>query len=215
MRLRIPYRLCMFYGMVSILAACFSARTPLQKTARKYQAGRLNEDTSFVYQLPFTSGTRAWMFQGYYSRFTHRFRAAIDFKMKPGREVRAARAGVVWRIKEDSNRGGWNKKYRPDANYIIIEHEDSTRASYRHLQFNGVLVNPGDTVETGALLGYSGKTGYTASPHLHFMVSAYIDNQWQQIPTRFVTRKKTRYLKPWVKYESVNKEPATEHFSQY
>jgi len=212
---RIPFILFLLYSLPALISSCFTPRTPIQKIARKYQSGKLTEDTSFVYQLPFTAGTKAWMFQGYYSRFTHRHRAAVDFKMKPGSEVRASRSGIVLRIKEDSKRGGWNKKYRGDANYIMIEHDDSTRASYRHLQFQGVLVEPGDTVQTGTLIGYSGKTGYRVSPHLHFMVSAYIDNQWQQIPTRFATQKRTRYLKPWVKYESVNKDQSIQHFSQY
>lgn len=211
---RVPDPLLMLCLFSLILSGCFSPRTPLQKIARKYQSGKLTEDTSFVYQLPFTAGTKVWMFQGYYSRFTHKHRAAVDFKMKPGSEIRAARSGVVLRIKEDSNVGGWNKKYRGDANFIIIEHEDSTRAAYRHLEFEGVLVEPGDTVHTGTLIGYSGKTGYRASPHLHFMVSAFTNNQWTQIPTRFATRKKIRYLKTWVKYESINKEPSGQHFTQ-
>lgn len=188
----------------SLSSGCFSARTPVQKLARQYQFGKRTEDTSFAYQLPFTAGARSRIFQGYYSRFTHRYRAALDFRMKPGTEIRAAREGVVIRIKEDSEKGGWNKKYRGDANFIIIEHEDSTRAAYRHLKYQGVIVEPGDTVQTGELIGYSGKTGYTASPHLHFMVSAYLENQWQQIPTRFITDKRTGYLRPLKKYKSVN-----------
>lgn len=203
------------FTVFSILfLGCYPPRTPLQKLARKYQSGKLTEDTSVIYQLPYTEGTKSWMFQGYYSRFTHKHRAAVDFKMKPGSEIRAARSGVVLRTKEDSNLGGFNKKYRGDANFIIIEHDDSTRAAYRHLQFEGVVVQTGDTVKTGELIGYSGKTGYRASPHLHFMVSAFINNQWTQIPTRFATRKKVRYLKSWVKYESVNKEPPNQQFTQ-
>ena len=188
----------------TFFTACYPPRNAMQKTARMYQAGRLTEDTSHVYQLPFTSGTKSRVIQGYFSRFTHKHRAALDFRMRPGTEIRAARAGIVLRTKDDSNQGGWNKKYRPDANFIMVEHEDSSRASYRHLKYQGVMVKEGEKVYTGQLLGYSGKTGYTALPHLHFMVSVFQEGRWVQIPTRFESNPETGYLKPWKKYKSVN-----------
>lgn len=188
----------------TLLPACFPPRTAMQKTARLYQAGRLKEDTSHIYQLPFTSGTKSRVIQGYFSRFTHKHRAALDFRMRPGTEIRAAREGIVLRTKDDSNQGGWNKKYRPDANFILVEHADSSRASYRHLKYQGVIVKEGEKVKTGQLLGYSGKTGYTALPHLHFMVSVFQEGRWVQIPTRFESNPETGYLKPWRRYKSVN-----------
>ena len=84
--------------------------------------------------------------QGYFSSFSHKSRAALDFKMKHGTKVYAARAGVVIRLDEQHIKGGRNKKYRKDANLVVIQHEDGTKAGYWHLQQNGVLVNIGDTV---------------------------------------------------------------------
>ncbi len=188
----------------TLIPACYPPRNAMQKTARMYQSGKLTEDTSHIYQLPFSSGTKSRVIQGYFSRFTHKHRAALDFRMRPGTEIRASRDGIVLRTKDDSNQGGWNKKYRPDANFIIIEHDDSSRASYRHLQYQGVIVKEGEKVKTGQLLGYSGKTGYTALPHLHFMVSVFQEGKWIQIPTRFESNPETGYLKPWRKYKSVN-----------
>ncbi|HNR06733.1 MAG TPA: M23 family metallopeptidase [Saprospiraceae bacterium] len=184
--------------------ACYPPRNAMQKTARKYQSGKLTEDTSYIYQLPFRAGTKSRVIQGYFSRFTHKHRAALDFRMRPGTEIRAARSGIVIRTKDDSNQGGWNKKYRPDANFVMIEHEDSSRASYRHLKYQGVLVKEGEKVTTGQVLGYSGKTGYSALPHLHFMVSVFQEGRWVQIPTRFESNPETGYLRPWRKYKSVN-----------
>ncbi len=188
----------------TLFSACYPPRTSMQKTARMYQAGRLTEDTSHIYQLPFSPGIKSRVIQGYFSRFTHKHRAALDFRMRRGTAIRAAREGIVIRTKDDSNQGGWNKKYRPDANFIMVEHEDSSRASYRHLKYQGVIVNEGEKIKTGQLLGYSGKTGYTALAHLHFMVSVFQEGRWVQIPTRFESNPETGYLKPWRRYKSMN-----------
>jgi len=167
----------------------------------------MKDDTSFVYQLPYEEGKKYCLIQGYFSRFSHKERAALDFKMKRGTKIFAARGGIVVRAKEDGDRGGLNKKYRPYGNNIVIQHADGSRAGYWHLQKDGALVNVGDTVQTGQLIALSGKTGYAALPHLHFLVWDF-DNkgQWQQVPTRFQTRKGIKYLKPLKKYKKPHKE---------
>jgi murein DD-endopeptidase MepM/ murein hydrolase activator NlpD len=186
------------------IGSCIAPRSIDQRLARNYQRHKIHEDTSYLYQLPFSPHTSHRMVQGYYSRFTHKYKAAVDFKMKPGTKILAARAGHVIRIKDDSDQGGWNKKYRPDANYIIIQHDDSTRSNYRHLQYKGILVKPGEWVSTGQVIGYSGNTGYTASPHLHFMVTRWEEGRWVTIPTRFISKRKEGYLRGLYRYTSVN-----------
>ena len=143
------------------------------------------------------------MLQGYFSRLTHKNRAALDFKMKRGTKIIAARGGVVIRLKEDGDRGRLKSQYRQYGNLVVIEHEDGSRASYWHLQQNGVLVNVGDTVQIGQVIALSGKTGYTALPHLHFFVWKTSSNsQWQQVATRFQTKKGPRYLRPFRFYRN-------------
>ena len=187
-----------------ILSGCAVSKDPQRNEFRKLQKGIIKEDTSFVYQLPYEAGTSHLLVQGYFSHFSHKERAALDFKMKRGTKIFAARGGVVIRVKKDGNRGGWNKKYRPDGNVIVIQHDDGTRAGYWHLQLNGAFVNVGDTVQQGQLVGLSGKTGYTLFPHLHFIVWRSGNNrQWQQVGTRFYTKKGARYLKPLKRYEKV------------
>ena len=166
------------------------------------QKGVIKDDTSYVYALPYESGKKHRMVQGYFGPFSHKERAALDFKMKRGTKITAARDGVVTRVKEDGDRGGWNRKYRPYGNNLIITHADGSRAGYWHLQHNGALVNVGDSVKKGQVIALSGKTGYAAIPHLHFMVWSFNSNrQWQQIPTRFETQKGTVYLRGWKKYK--------------
>ena len=184
------------------LGSCYVSTNPLRKQARLLLEGKIKDDTSYVYALPFEEGKSFRVIQGYFSHFTHRERAALDFNMKRGTKVMAARGGIVVRVKEDGKKGGFNKKYRSDGNNIVIQHADGSRAGYWHLQFNGAVVNVADTVKQGQLIGYSGKTGYAAVPHLHFLVWTNRDNQWQQVLTRFQTSKGIRYLRSWGKYKN-------------
>lgn len=170
--------------------------------ARNLQKGRLKDDSSYVYALPYDAGKSYLVVQGYFSSFSHRNRAAIDFKMKRGTTITAAREGVVVRLQKDNNLGGLNRRFRQYANYIVIEHEDGTRAGYWHLQKGGVLVAVGDTVRQGQPIGKSGQTGYSAFPHLHFFVWSGKGDAWVQLPTRFHTRNGPRYLRPMRHYKS-------------
>jgi murein DD-endopeptidase MepM/ murein hydrolase activator NlpD len=157
-----------------------------------------------IHSLPFESGKAHFLVQGYFGKYSHKERAALDFKMKQGTKVLAARDGVVTRVKEDEDKGGLNKKYHHQGNNIIIQHNDNSRSGYWHMQKNGVLVNVGDTVKKGQVIALSGNTGYTAFPHLHFIAWKFNDKgQWQQIATRFQTKKRIKYIKPWKWYRSI------------
>ncbi len=151
------------------------------------------EDTSFVYALPYKKGKSYLLIQAYQSKMSHKGSYALDFKMKKGTTVCAARDGVVTAIREDSDKGGLKPEMLSEGNYVIIDHGDGTEAHYWHLKKEGALVNVGDTVRTGDPIGLSGNTGYSAFPHLHFEV---VETGKGQIPTRFKTRKGIRYLRP-------------------
>ena len=184
---------------------CSVSKNPLRKEVKGLQKGTIRDDSSYVYALPYENKTSHLLIQGYFSHFSHKERAALDFKMKRGTKILAARDGVVVRVKEDGNKGGLNKKYRPYGNNIVIQHPDGSRAGYWHLQHDGALVKVGDSVKKGQIIAFSGKTGYTALPHLHFLVWTF-NNQgdWQQVPTRFQTSKGIKYLKSMRKYRSTN-----------
>jgi murein DD-endopeptidase MepM/ murein hydrolase activator NlpD len=183
------------------LAACRTGLNAQQQTVRQLQQGRITEDTSYVYLLPYLPGKKHWVVQGYYSPFSHKHRAALDFKMKKGTVIVAARSGVVVRLKEDSNRGGWSKKNRPYGNHIVIQHSDGSRAGYWHVQYNSILPNLGDTVQQGQPIARSGQTGYALFAHLHFLVWHYANGTWQAIGTRFHTHKGIGYLRPGKFYQ--------------
>jgi murein DD-endopeptidase MepM/ murein hydrolase activator NlpD len=180
-----------------LLLSCSVSKDPQRKEIRALQKGIIKDDSSFIYRLPYEANKKHLLVQGYFSRYTHKSRAALDFKMKKGSKVCAARGGVVIRVKEDGDKGGWNKKYRPYGNVIVIQHEDGSRAGYWHLQHNGAFVNVGDTVKQAQVIGLSGKTGYTFFPHLHFIAwRSDGRGQWKQVGTRFKTNKGIRYLRP-------------------
>lgn len=195
----------LFLFLSLFLAGCAVSKNPLRKEVRLLQRGIITDDSSYVYALPYENNTSHLLIQGYFGHFSHKERAALDFKMKRGTKILAAREGIVVRVKEDGNKGGWNRKYRPYGNNIVIQHADGTRAGYWHLQYNGALVNVGDTIKKGQVIALSGKTGYTALPHLHFLVWTFNSRgDWQQVPTRFQTSKGIKYLRPMRKYHSTN-----------
>src|SRR4030095_11393394 len=187
----------------SVFIGCAVSNNPLRKEVKQLQKGIIKDDTSYVYSLPYEEGSSHLIVQGYFGIFSHQERAALDFKMKRGTNILAVRDGVVIRVKEDGAKGGWSKKYRSQGNNIVIQHSDYSRSGYWHLQKDGALVNVGDTVKQGQVIGLSGKTGYAAMPHLHFIVWKFdTRGQWQQVATRFQTTKGVKYLRPWKWYRN-------------
>ena len=193
-------------AILAFVCSCTVSKNPLRKEIKLLQKGITKDDTSFVYHLPYEKNKSHLLVQGYFSNYTHKNRAALDFKMKSGTKICAARGGVVIRLKENGKRGGTDIRHRTDGNFVVIQHEDSSRTGYWHLRYNSVFVTVGDTVKQGDVIALSGKTGYTYFPHLHFIVWRFDKNgQWKQIGTRFQTQRGIRYLRPFRIYR--NKKP--------
>jgi murein DD-endopeptidase MepM/ murein hydrolase activator NlpD len=95
---------------------------------------------------------------------------AVDYLIPEGKPILAAADGEVVFVKKNSNIGGPDKKYWNDGNRIVIKHENGEFSAYEHLKYGGVLVKIGQRIKEGAIIGYSGNTGYTFAPHLHFEV---------------------------------------------
>jgi murein DD-endopeptidase MepM/ murein hydrolase activator NlpD len=155
----------------------------------RYALGNIYDtqhDNNYAYTLPFQKGKRSVVGQGYNGRFSHDGLLALDFDLKVDTEVLAARAGTVVAIKEDSDKGCKSQKCKGQANYILIYHdEDGTFASYVHLKKDGAAVQPGDKVKPGQLIGYSGNTGWSSGPHLHFEVYVPELNTRKSVKTKF------------------------------
>lgn len=153
-----------------------------------YVTGDVNavHDDEHVYLLPFKNGNRHPITQGYNGQFSHHGLYCLDFDMEVGTEVYAARGGTVVSVKENSNKGCKIARCKGLSNYIVIAHDDGTMANYIHLKYQGSKVKAGQKVKAGELIGYSGNTGWSSGPHLHFEVFVQKMGRTQSIPTKFL-----------------------------
>ena len=146
-----------------------------------------------VYMLPYDRDASFEVSQGRIGRTSH-FKGtedenAIDWLMPIGTNVRAARSGTVVGFRADATVTGLDPNNKPLANHILIKHDDGTLADYLHLKTDGVAVRLGQKVREGDLLGYSGNTGYTDRPHLHFVVFYNVDGKTRRnVPVLFRTK---------------------------
>lgn len=127
----------------------------------------------YLYRLPFLRGANVRVSQGYYGDTSHKGLSAyaVDFPIPVGTPIYAAREGIVVGSEGSNNVGGGSPEYRKYANYVILEHSDGTMGNYYHLKQGGAIAVIGQKVLKGDLIGYSGNTGYSSGPHLHFSVS--------------------------------------------
>ena len=167
-----------------------------------YYSTRVTKNVdNYEYEFPFKKGITYRVVQGYGGLFSHRFIAALDFEMPIGTPVCAARGGIVFRYKDDSEEGGLFSNYKNKANYIIIKHDDGSFGCYWHLQKNGVLTKSGH-VSAGQQIGFSGATGQALSPHLHFSVKRILNYQMNSfVKTKFKTSKGSIFLENGESYE--------------
>jgi len=148
-------------------------------------------DNSYVYALPYKKGKSYKVLQAYNGTFSHYedSQYTLDFTMPEGTAIHAAREGIVVETKDSSDIGGATEDFKDYSNYIAIKHSDKTIGEYHHLKKQGVVVEVGDRIERGQLIGFSGNTGWSTGPHLHFGVYKSIDgNKRRSFPTPFQTK---------------------------
>lgn len=112
-------------------------------------------------------------------------RYAIDFLLDVNTPILAARGGRVIQTKSDSDKWGLDAKLANEANYVAIDHGDGTCAEYIHLGKDNIVVQTGEDVRTGDLLGYSGLSDCMSHPHLHFNAFKIEDGKGVSIPVEF------------------------------
>ena len=144
-----------------------------------------------TYLPPFYAGASFRISQGFHGQKSHNRKPgseyAVDIAMPVGTDILAARAGVVAAVNGDFNQGGYSDAYLNKANTVHILHDDGTLAVYAHLQFESVLVEPGQRVAQGQPIGKSGNTGFSSAPHLHFEVMQNAGQKNRTLLFEFVT----------------------------
>lgn len=90
----------------------------------------------------------------------------IDFRASTGNRVIASLSGVV----EDIGNTDTIKGCYSYGKWALIRHNNGLSTLYAHLSL--IKVSKGEKVATGEVIGYSGNTGYSTGPHLHFTVYA-------------------------------------------
>jgi hypothetical protein len=108
-----------------------------------------------------------WLSSAYGYRidpFTHRraFHSGMDFAAEPGLNVYATGDGIV--DFTGNSRGGYGKE-------IVINHGFGYSTIYGHLL--KILVQPGQMVKRGQLIGLLGNSGRSTGPHLHYGVNYF------------------------------------------
>lgn len=96
------------------------------------------------------------------SRYKYRRRRphkGIDIGLNTGDAIYAAFDGVVRAALPTKMTGGY-------GNVLVIRHPNGLETYYGHL--SSYLVESGDIVRAGELIGYGGSTGRSTGPHLHF-----------------------------------------------
>lgn len=88
----------------------------------------------------------------------------VDFRASSGTKVRTALSGTVAKINQSAIYGCQYGKW------ILIKHNNGLSTLYAHLSFISDKIKVGQSVITGDTIGYSGSTGYSLGPHLHFTV---------------------------------------------
>jgi AbrB family looped-hinge helix DNA binding protein len=110
---------------------------------------------------------------GYSGAHQGRLVNSIDFWVPEGTEIYAAADGIVESVKKDSKVGGPELKYWGEGNNVQIAHANGERTCYEHMEFEGAVVKAGDAVKAGQVIGYSGRSGFTSRPMVHFEVYEY------------------------------------------
>lgn len=168
-------------AIVFVIFVAFSATAFAQNGIRPVNVKPVGP----LYSLPYEPGETFLVGQGYLDFPTHENDYAIDWIMPEETPIVAARAGSVVEVVDSFSKSGLTDEMKTKGNYIRIQHDDGSRALYYHLAYHGAKVKVGERVKEGERIALSGNTGYSATPHLHFLVEQPKGGAYVSVPVLF------------------------------
>jgi murein DD-endopeptidase MepM/ murein hydrolase activator NlpD len=100
-----------------------------------------------------------------------------DFRTPVGTPVFAAADGTITAVANNDKSATLKYQY---GRHVMIQHGSNLSTLYAHLSRQVVVV--GQSVTRGQLIGYSGSTGYSTGPHLHFGVYYTPSVEFKSLP---------------------------------
>jgi hypothetical protein len=199
--------LCVLAAVVAASGCTGFGSTPVCMAGAKLgPRGKCQTQRAPLHHIPFREGFKTKVMQGFHGYLSHKEDLAfsIDYRCKEGTPITASKSGRVWAIREDSDKGCPDPSCVEDANYVILDHGDGTYSEYYHLRELGALVEPGEQVCAGQVIGLCGNTGFSSGPHLHF---ALTDSTRHTVPVRIWEARERGYgfVVPETEYTSENK----------
>lgn len=141
-----------------------------------------------IYLPPFAKNSRFQISQAFAGSFSHTNEQnyyAVDIAMPENTPIHASRSGIVMELNNDFYNSGTQQAYKSRANSIRILHEDGSMAVYAHLALEKANVYSGLKIKAGQLIAYSGNTGFTTGPHLHFSIQVNKGMKLASVPFKF------------------------------
>lgn len=102
----------------------------------------------------------------WYKKYGYPGHNGIDLAAPMNSPIFAAWGGTVYWASNQRESGGGLSDY---GYHVKIAHGNGLSTLYAHLS-NDLTVNVGETVSAGRVVGYSGNTGFSTAPHLHFEI---------------------------------------------
>lgn len=137
----------------------------IQKLSFEELKGYYNENQEKMSNMPVIRPVKGIMLSGYGMRIhpahqTRRMHHGVDFRARTGTPIYATGDGEVTQA----------RRWGTYGNFLEIDHGFGFETRYGHLSKYAEGIKSGAKVERGEIIGYTGDTGVTTGPHLHYEV---------------------------------------------
>lgn len=129
------------------------------------------------YSPPVPGGALATGYRAAGDMWSSGYHTGVDFVVPAGTSLKSVGAGTVVSA-------GWAGSY---GNQVVVKLNDGYYAQYAHL--SSLSVSAGQTVGGGQQVGFSGSTGNSTGPHLHFEIRTTPDYGSDMDPVAYLRGK--------------------------